>query len=465
MQLLNAALDPGQGPFDSQWAQGLHLLAQIHIEEGREAEARAWLRWARRLYPEMPVDQTLFLPETITASVQARDYVRGQAEQADLVQTTWQWSTGLSDAAGRGRLRIEPAGLPSAAQVEVNGRRVPVGESVPLEIESYTIQVTAAGQTPIRITREVLPGITTVLTFNMGAGGQVAEAVPTLPPDVARSAGQQLVKLQVTKFGSAPECRVGFVSGRTHVVTTYDAIRGADSVAARFADGTTMNQGIRVASYDTDRNLAVLKLPTARSDSLAAGTAPAQDDYVWAFTYPSCAAGAVVTTTQAQVRRTGTPLRLTQSPTGANLGGAVVAQTGAVIGVTLGGENVIPTDALTAVMAAARRNDPAGVVALADVARQEGLAPAAPAAPARTPTQPTTAQREKKGGFPIIIVIAGVAAAGGAAAFLLGGGGGETCPDGSSPPCTTPTEKGTITISIPDQSRAAPTSLFKLFQR
>jgi hypothetical protein len=465
MQLLNAALDPGQGPFDEEWAAGVHLLAQIHLDDGRTNEARAWLRWARRLFPDMPIDETLFLPETITASLQARDYVRNQFEPADLVDVTWQWSVGTPDPSGQGRLRIESDGLPAGAAVQAAGRRLPFGESVPLPIESYTIEVTAPGQSATRVTREVLPGITTVVAFNLG-GAPVA-AVPTLPPDVARSAGQQLVKLQVMRFGGAPECRVGFVSGRTHVVTTYDAIEGADSVTARFGDGSTMTRGIRVAAYDTDRNLAVLKLPATRPDSLAPGTAPVPDDYVWALTYPSCAAGAAVTTTQAQVRRTGTPLRLTESPQGANLGGAVITDDGSVVGVTLSGENVIPTDALAAVMAAARRNDPAGVVALADVARQEGLAPAAAPPPTTPPAREEITQREKKGGFPIVIVLVGVAAAGGAAAFLLAGGGGdppdppgETCADGTPLPCT-----GTITISVPDQSRRAPTSLFKLFQR
>ena len=457
MQLLNAALDPGQGPFDEQWAQGLHLLAQIHIEEGREDEARSWLRWARRLYPEMPVDQALFLPETITASLQARDYVRGQSEPEGLVQTSWTWSTGIPDPAGQGRLRIDPTGLPTGTQVGIGSRAsVPVGEAISLAIDSYVIQVNAPGAAPVRVTREVLPGITTVVNFSI-AGGPVAEAVPTLPPNVARSAGQQLVKLQVSRFGSPAECRVGFVSGRTHVVTTYAAIRGADNVTARFGDGSTMNEGIRVAAYDEDRNLAVLKLPSARSDSLAPGTAPEQDAYVWAFTLPNCTAGATATTTQAQVRRLGTPMRLTQSPTGANLGGAVVDRNGGVVGVTLSGDNVIPTDALEAVVAAARRNDPAGVVALADVARQEGLAPAQPAAPAPTPTQPTTTQQRKKGGFPILLVVGGVAAAGGAAALLLMGGG--------DPPPPPPEETGTITITVPDASRAAPTSLFKIFRR
>ena len=166
LQLLNTALDPGRGPADSVWGQGVQLLAQILIEDGKAAPARAWLRWAFRLAPELKIDTLNYTPDVVAAARVARDAVRGMPGD-QLTQTSWEWAGGpRGDTLGR--LQIKPSTLRVPITVLVPGRGlVKAGESVVLPPGSYELQAAAEGYLTARVTREVLPGVTTVLTFNL----------------------------------------------------------------------------------------------------------------------------------------------------------------------------------------------------------------------------------------------------------------------------------------------------------
>jgi hypothetical protein len=166
LQLLNTALDPSRGPADSVWGQGVQLLAQILIEDGKATPARAWLRWAFRLAPDLKIDTLNFTPDVVAAARVARDAVRGMPGD-QLTETSWQWAGPRGDTLGR--LQINPSILMSAPiTVLVPGRGlIRTGESVVLPPGSYELQAAAAGYLTARVTREVLPGVATVLTFNL----------------------------------------------------------------------------------------------------------------------------------------------------------------------------------------------------------------------------------------------------------------------------------------------------------
>ena len=83
-------------------------------------------------------------------------------------------------------------------------------------------------------------------------------------------------------------------------------------------------------------------------------------------------------------------------------------------------------------------------LALADVARAQGLAPAVP--PPTAPPPQVAASHGKKFPWPIA-VLGAVGVAGGAVALLAGGGGGST--DGNNNPPTA--TKGSILISVPNR--------------
>jgi hypothetical protein len=177
LELLNSALDPSRGPADSLWGQGVQLLAQILIEQGQTTSARAWLRWAFRRAPDLKIDTLNFVPDVVAAARVARDAVRGIPGD-QMTQTSWAWP---ARAAGDtlGRLEIKPSAMPVPVTVLVPGRGlVRAGESVVLAPGSYELQAAAEGYVTARVTREVLPGVTTVLTFNLTRIGPVAQAPP-----------------------------------------------------------------------------------------------------------------------------------------------------------------------------------------------------------------------------------------------------------------------------------------------
>jgi hypothetical protein len=436
---LKTALDPTRGQPDSIWAFGVHLLAQIYWEQGDTTLATSWLRWARRADAAMRVDASKFLPEVLAASEAARAWVRRTESEGDFVtDTRFEWPAGPR-VQPTGSLFVENAGLGVPLRVLVQGRQVQEGRATTgLTPGSVEIQAAADGYLAVRVTREILPGVTTVVKFRLQTITAAAAGPPALAEAVFARTRGQTAKVSLWHFGRNPTCATGFYAGASYLVTSYEAIRGADSSVVFTPEGGRIeNRIVRVVAYDTAQNVAVLKLPPRR-DSLALNpTVPRRGQWVWAVSYPDCGAA---TSRGVRVSLGDDPIELAESVAGAQLGGVVVDSAGNVLGLAFRGDRAIPATTLGAVLAQARARDRAGtLLTLGDVARATGLAPVAAAAQAGGPA---AQQEKKKGGFPVIIVVGVLAAAGGAAALLLGGGGGEPPP----PPTTT----GSIFIRFPN---------------
>src|SRR6058998_1228603 len=73
LPLLRRGVDPKAGPRDSLWALGVQYLAQILYEQGDEAGARAWIRWAVRFGTELKLDTLNLLSPVIAEFHSARD--------------------------------------------------------------------------------------------------------------------------------------------------------------------------------------------------------------------------------------------------------------------------------------------------------------------------------------------------------------------------------------------------------
>jgi hypothetical protein len=173
--LLVAALDPSQGPLDSAWARGVQLLAQILLEQNDSLQAGSWLRWAFRLSPAWTVDSVTFLPEVVAAAVEARSIATRGSPGDSLTETRWIWPS--SPAAATGAIQVAPS--PTGAPVQVLVERAGIaraGETVQVAPGTYEIQAAADGHLATRVTREVLPGVTTVLEFDLLPVRQVAAA-------------------------------------------------------------------------------------------------------------------------------------------------------------------------------------------------------------------------------------------------------------------------------------------------
>jgi len=184
LQMLIPALDPRAcPPQHAAWAVGVQLLGETLIEGGRDSLAALWLRWALRLAPDMQVDTVVFTPRLAAAYQSARGVVgRNLATGDSLVATTWLWPARGGEERF-GRLEVASAALPASSRVVVEGGGPMVpGESRTLDPGTYGIHAWAAGHDSLRVTREVLPGVTTVVEFHLRPVGAVTHPVAVAEP-------------------------------------------------------------------------------------------------------------------------------------------------------------------------------------------------------------------------------------------------------------------------------------------
>ncbi len=167
LELLTSALNPTAGPPRGAWPVAVQLLAQTLIEDGQDSLAGLWLRWAVRLSPDLQPDTVQFLPKVVAAYRSAQDFVIStRAPRDSTAATTWLWpAQGSSERVGHLQVATGPLAVP--LRVEVRGIGPIGGGSVPLNAGSYLISATAAGYDSVRVTREILPGVTTVLAFHL----------------------------------------------------------------------------------------------------------------------------------------------------------------------------------------------------------------------------------------------------------------------------------------------------------
>jgi len=183
IQLLMSALNPSAGPPRGAWPVGVQLLAQTLIEEGKDSLAGLWLRWSVRLSPDLQVDTVQFVPEVATAYARAHDFVRRTRTPSDsLTATTWLWPPqGAGDSLGRLQFSAPTVTGPLQASIQGVGA-LPAGVAKELAPGSYAIGAGAPGYDNLAVTREVLPGVTTVLEFRPRR--LLAQAEPQTRPEV-----------------------------------------------------------------------------------------------------------------------------------------------------------------------------------------------------------------------------------------------------------------------------------------
>lgn len=387
VELVRGAVNPAEGPQDSLWFRGVQLLAQLLTEEGREAEAAVWLRWALRLAPGAAIDSVDFPPAVAQAARAARAAVGAGSPGDAVTRTSWQW---LAPGAGGGRgiLRIESPAMSRPVRAFVQGvGTTESGRTVIVTAGTYEIQAAAEGYLATQLRREVLPGLTTVLTFSLTPVPPVAPPVAqppvVAPPRVepgpapavmmsaeARAAAlRQIVPITVQRFGAPATCgTAAFVGREGLLVTTYHAIRGAEAVEIG-----RVSAEIRVAAYDAAANVAVLQVPAIRSEVLSITDAAAAGQPAWAFGFSNCRAPEDVRVTIAG--RTEAQLQLTDSLSDATNLGPLVNAAGAIVGFSTGARAALTGARLQQALDAARRNAGAGqVLTVAQVALRENHA-------------------------------------------------------------------------------------------
>jgi len=346
--LLRRGLNPAVGPQDSLWALGLQSLGQILFDEGQADLVTVWARFGMRLAPDMRLDSVNVIGDVLAVLTAARAEVVPTANDA-LAPTQWVWPGGDPSGPGRIEVRLPSLTVPATALVVGRGVITPPFMSLPAGV--YRIQVSAQGYRMIEVTREVLPGVTTAIAFDLAPARLLAEG--TLTPDRRDEAFSRSAGLLATRFGGPPPtCGAGMVVGRDGLLlTTYRAIRGAGSLEVVLG-ARRIGEGVRVAAYDVAADLAVLALPVIRGDSAALAAAPAPGAYAWRVARLGCDAPAVSATRIAAGGAGGIALAdsLADSPTGTPF----VTETGALLGLWDAPGRLIPAARAIAVLAQAR---------------------------------------------------------------------------------------------------------------
>jgi hypothetical protein len=375
---LVAAVDPSIAAEVEMLKRGVQFLAQTLLSEGEEDLANLWMRWAVRHFGEMQIDSAEFDdPESVgNAYYLAIGFTGASAVGDSITRTAWEWPD-FGVPGDSGSIRLDQEGLTPAVTVTIEGRgTIQAGRSLTLPAGSYALEISAVGQEPTQVTREVLPGVTVVLGFDLVpiVVDEVALAPDELPPDVEAAARARIARFTVTRYSTDPTCGTGFlVSGDGLLLTTYAAIRGAEELEVTLPDGTRMSEDVGIAAWDTRRNVAFLKLPVPNADSLLLTTDVSDGQWGWSLSHPQCSAVSVARVQVAQwLNRPAGLLELSDSLAAGEQGGPIISQSGAVIGVAAGGLTAVPADHVTLGLSDARNNvETDRLTALRDVASRE----------------------------------------------------------------------------------------------
>jgi hypothetical protein len=164
VRLLVEALNPAIRC--ASWPRAVQALAQTLIEDRNDSLAAVWLRWAARRDANLVLTTADVLPRVTEAYRAARQYVSRSRSAADsLTRTDWLWPGSAEDETA-GRLQVNSP-LPSLRAQIVGAGLVTGGETVTLSAGSYEITASASGHDSLRVTREVLPGVTTVVELRL----------------------------------------------------------------------------------------------------------------------------------------------------------------------------------------------------------------------------------------------------------------------------------------------------------
>ena len=372
LRVLRPALDPAAGSLDSAWFSGVQLMAQILMEDNREPLARTWLRWAFRLSPMMRIDTVTYLPTVVAAARAAQQATRGGTPGDPVTTTRFTWPAAAStDTVGWFRT---PTSASPTVRVLVEGVGILTpNQNLGLAPGTYNMQALADGYLTARVSREVLPGTITNLSFALRSA-TIAAADSILTTDARTRAERQMVRLTVQRYGMGASCTTGAAVSRDGlVITTYQGIRGADAIEAAFSDGPPVRTGITVAAYDVARNVAVLRVSTSRTDSLPVSQDVSDAQFAWGVGFTNCQAAAVAKTrVTSWADRPNGPLQLGDTLPAVAQNAPLLDRAGSMIGLTAGARGAVPGLHALEILAQARRNVAgAQTISVAELGKRE----------------------------------------------------------------------------------------------
>jgi hypothetical protein len=164
--LLRQGLNPSGGERDSLWVAGLHYFVQLLLARGDDAQAATWLRWAWRHTPNLRIGDDA-PPHVASVFSSARNEVAESTASDAVTETSWQWAPN-ADLMSPGTLRYTVHDRDTRPTVVVRGVGVvPPDAGLELSPGTYIVEASAEGCRTAEVTREVLPGVTTLLRFEL----------------------------------------------------------------------------------------------------------------------------------------------------------------------------------------------------------------------------------------------------------------------------------------------------------
>jgi len=140
-----------------------------------------------------------FLPAVIASYRSARDYVARTRSPGDsLAVTTWPWPTEATTTR-QSHIQVSAGGIAAPVHVEIRGVGVvAAGANVGVNPGSYDISASAPGSDSSHVTREALPGITTVIEYHLRLTPKpVAAAPPKAAPPPEEKKGKKFPVIPV----------------------------------------------------------------------------------------------------------------------------------------------------------------------------------------------------------------------------------------------------------------------------
>ena len=322
LELLSSAADPTTLPTDSLWAVSVHEIALRLMGGQQPALVSTWLRWSARHGTQWPIDPSFFPPALVEAYQQAASEAGATDDPVDGVATSWRWPNAFSMSAP-GTIEAVSSDPTVQFSVAVAGREsFQGGSSLNLQPGSYELVASAEGFEPLRLTREVLPRVGTVLEFDLK---------PLLAAGVEASGSTNLVLIRAGLGGSAI-CTNGLIArpGRL-VLTTLSALPATQGLEV-VANSGQVYAGLSVAASDQARDLAVLRLEGSVKSPQPSAPSASNRPYAWSVYHPQCGA---VTSTRTRLAA-GIAASLAPTLPADARGAPLVDRNGALIGIVMG---------------------------------------------------------------------------------------------------------------------------------
>lgn len=260
MDLLFRAAEPAAAVVDAVAARAAEGLALRLLGAGDRVAAVAFRTWAARHRGGRPAGDT----------------------GGEFSTTTWRWPPAFSPRA-EGEIRVHSLDPDVAVTVALQGAarttRAGSDEAVRLPAGTYAVVITAPGREELRLEREVLPGVTTLVDVDLP---------PALPGAILPAAARHLVRVSWAT-GASGACVTGVMTARGLVLAPLGALQQLTGLQVVTAAGDTLRD---VRSMDADTVLAVLgpveeprgvEFPAA--DSAAS---PAMGGHAWAAWTTDC---------------------------------------------------------------------------------------------------------------------------------------------------------------------------------